>query len=57
MHKVPISAKHSLFKGNRVTFMGLKQVAWLYKWAVQMGELAGWSNDKLQHKLKLNIVI
>ncbi len=32
-------------------------MAGLLKWEVQMGEVTGWSNDKLQYELKLNIVI
>lgn len=38
-------------------FRGLKQVFGWDKWEVLMDKVTGWSNNKLQYKLELNIVI
>lgn len=38
-------------------FGGLKQVFGWDKWEVLMDKVTGWSNNKLQYKLELNIVI
>lgn len=53
-----MSANHLLFKGNTLTFYRTKTGGWaIHMGEVQIGEVMGWSNDKLQYKLKLNIVI
>lgn len=38
-------------------FIELKQVFGWDKWEVLMDKVTGWSNNKLQYKLELNIVI
>lgn len=52
-----LSVKHSLFKGNTLSFYRAKTGGWAVEMGGADGEVTGWSNDKLQYKLTLNIVI
>lgn len=52
-----LSVKHSLFKGNTLSFYRAKTGGWAAEMGGADGEVTGWSNDKLQYKLTLNIVI
>lgn len=52
-----VSVKHSHFKSNALSFYRSETGGWPVEMGGTDGEVTGWSNDKLQYKLTLNIVI
>lgn len=52
-----MECEHSFFKGNTFSFYRAKTGGWAAEMGGADGEVTGWSNDKLQYKLTLNIVI